>query len=301
MDIIPNVSTQKLSRLCNRLTTPQLLVKHKDDTNSLWLYMRPTPIPCFTIELLRDLNRAFDEVANYNHSHGKGIQYIVVASAIDGVFNLGGQLSLFLECIQEQDKPRLMQYARECVNACLASSKSYQNGAITIALVEGIAYGGGFEAALSCNLLIAEKTAKFAFPESLFQLFPGMGALNYLNRSVGLKIANKMIKDTKLYSPDELANLGVVDLVAGKGEGFEAVSQYLRKHQKQHATDLAVLNAVNRIDPISDSAMMQIADIWVDLAFQVPKQALKVMSRLNRTQSRHGWSPQSDALSGLVG
>jgi DSF synthase len=46
----------------------------------------------------------------------------------------------------------------------------------TIALVQGDALGGGFETALSSNVLIAERSAKLGFPEILFNLFPGMGA-----------------------------------------------------------------------------------------------------------------------------
>ena len=48
----------------------------------------------------------------------------------------------------------------------------------TISLVQGDALGGGFEAALCGDIIIAEKQARFGFPEVLFNLFPGMGAYN---------------------------------------------------------------------------------------------------------------------------
>jgi len=45
----------------------------------------------------------------------------------------------------------------------------------TISLAQGDALGGGFEAALSCSVIIAERRARFGFPEVMFNLFPGMG------------------------------------------------------------------------------------------------------------------------------
>ena len=51
--------------------------------------------------------------------------------------------------------------------------------------MQGECLGGGFEAALSSDVIVAEKSARFGFPEILFNLFPGMGAYSFLERKIG--------------------------------------------------------------------------------------------------------------------
>ena len=63
----------------------------------------------------------------------------------------------------------------------------------TITLVQGDALGGGFEAAISSNVVIAEKSAKFGLPEVLFNLIPGMGAYSFLVRRTSPDLAEKII------------------------------------------------------------------------------------------------------------
>ena len=117
---------------------------------TVWFRMAATPIPCFMPQLLDDINRLFEETAEYNLSSPLcPINYIIVASDIKGIFNLGGNLALFVECIETRDRTTLERYTDNCIRAMLNSSQSYQYGAITIGLVEGDALGGGFEAVLS--------------------------------------------------------------------------------------------------------------------------------------------------------
>jgi len=165
---------------------------------TVWFRMGATPIPCFMPQLLDDINRLFEETAEYNLSSPLClINYIIIASDIKGIFNLGGNLALFVECIKSRDRTTLERYTYSCIRAMLNSSQSFQYGAITIGLVEGDALGGGFEAALSCNLTVAEEQAKFQFPESVFHLFPGMGAFDYLTRIIGPVRALSLIQSRK--------------------------------------------------------------------------------------------------------
>ena len=79
--------------------------------------------------------------------------------------------------------------------------------------MQGDALGGGFECALASDLIVAEERAQLGFPEILFNLFPGMGAYSLLSRRVGMKGAEKMILSARLYTAEELHELGVVDLL----------------------------------------------------------------------------------------
>jgi DSF synthase len=182
----------------------------------LWGYMNPKPRPTFNSTLLNEA-RAF---AN-GISAAKGIEwhegkehrlnYVVEASAIPGVYNLGGDLALFRESISRQDHGMLLDYGRKCIDNVYAWATSFGQSLTTIALVQGDALGGGFESALSASVLVAEESARMGFPEILFNLFPGMGAYSLLSRKVGRRMTEEMITSGNMYTGRQLFDMGVVD------------------------------------------------------------------------------------------
>src|SRR5690606_14890405 len=115
---------------------------------------------------------------------------------------------LFLQLIQSRDRDGLMHYAAECVDAIhLLHSRIHPN-AHTIGLIDGDALGGGFELALACQTIVAEKGVQMGFPEVLFGLFPGMGAYSLLTQRVSPKVAEQMMLNGVMYSSDELHKMG---------------------------------------------------------------------------------------------
>ena len=59
----------------------------------------------------------------------------------------------------------------------------------TIAAVHGVTFGGGFELALTCDLIIADKMARFCFPELRLGLIPGFGGIPRLKRDLGNSVS----------------------------------------------------------------------------------------------------------------
>jgi DSF synthase len=97
-------------------------------------------------------------------------RYFVVRSSVPGVFNLGGDLDLFGAKIRSGDRDALRTYAHACVDVVYTNAIGYDRRLTTVALVQGAALGGGFEAALSCHHIIAERSATFGLPEVLVDL-----------------------------------------------------------------------------------------------------------------------------------
>jgi enoyl-CoA hydratase/carnithine racemase len=64
----------------------------------------------------------------------------------------------------------------------------------TIAAVQGVTFGGGFELALACDLIIADKMTRFCFPELRLGLIPGFGGIPRLKRDLG----NAVVRDLLL-------------------------------------------------------------------------------------------------------
>ncbi len=85
-------------------------------------------------------------------------------------------------------------------NTCIATWTTLDLPILTIGLVEGTALGGGFEALLSFDYIVAERGASFGLPEVMFGLFPGMGAHAFLSRKLGAAMADRLIVSNQTYT-----------------------------------------------------------------------------------------------------
>jgi len=264
------------------------LTTYYDEHNQIaWGYMHSEPRPCFTGTLLRELISWWGQISTRIHNpETADIRYVVLGSTHADIYNLGGDLNLFHKLILDRDKDSLLRYAQACIEVIYLNSMHLTQPQIkTISLVQGDALGGGFECALSCNTLIAERGVKMGFPEILFNLFPGMGALTFMGRKIGYNQAEKIILSGKLYSADEMYELGVVDVLAEKGEGELAVYEFVRKESRQRNGTLALRAAREISQPIAHSELMRIAEIWVDAALCLEPKDLRMVERLVSRQN----------------
>jgi DSF synthase len=274
----------------------QQLTTYFDERYAIaWGYMHAEPRPCFTPTLLDNLIRwGGDLISRIDQPDSPPINYLVMASSCQGVFNLGGDLQLFKTAITQGDRDGLYAYAKKCIDACYLNASHLGRPDLTsICLVQGDALGGGFECALSGNVLIAEKGIKMGFPEILFNLFPGMGASILLGRRVGMRKAEQMILSGNLYRAEELYELGVVDVLAEPGEGTQAVYDFIRKEARARNGTLALRRVHEQIQPISYDDLMRVTEIWVDAALRLEPKDLRMMERL---VNRQGGKAQSQAL-----
>jgi DSF synthase len=156
--------------------------------------------------VLEELRRFQEKIGRSSDNEGKGwgVRYVILASVTPGVFNFGGDLRLFIRCLKENDPETLHRYAKECIDVLYAHSVGFHLPVTTISLVQGDALGGGFEAALASDILVAEKQSQFGFPEVLFNLFPGMGAYNLLQRRIGMQKTERMLLNGKLLRAEDL-------------------------------------------------------------------------------------------------
>jgi Enoyl-CoA hydratase/isomerase len=159
----------------------QVDTSYDPNLRTLWKYMKPIGIPCFNQNMLEELHYIFTELQTYQGHIVDGdawvpVDFSVIASHRSGVFNLGGDLMLFLNLIREKDREGLLNYAMYCIDSLYTRIIGHDASTVTISLVQGDALGGGFELALASDLIIAEAGTRLGLPEILFNLFPGMGA-----------------------------------------------------------------------------------------------------------------------------
>jgi DSF synthase len=256
------------------------------NTGVFWCRFQFSNRPSFTPEVLSELRRMRQLLASRPNAAEPQVKYMVLASRMQGVFNLGGDLHLFADLIRRRDRAALTAYARACVAEVHANSMALDLPIITMSLVQGDALGGGFEAALSSNVIIAERSAKFGLPEIMFNLFPGMGAYNFIARRTNAATAERMIMSGRIYTGAELYDMGIVDVLAEDGRGEEALNDYVRKNARRHAAHRAIFQARQRVNPITLQDLNGITDLWVDTAMTLSPADLKMMERLVAAQGR---------------
>lgn len=278
--------------------SPQLHVSFEKDTRAIWSRWTADPRPCFNPSLLADIRSYYDFLATsggqidcFGEEHP--IEYVILASGMPGVFNLGGDLDLFRQLIDTRDGQGLLRYGRACIDVLYRNYVSHDLPVTTVSLVQGECLGGGFEAALSSDLIVAERGARFGFPEILFNLFPGMGAYSFLERKIGQKAAEEVLTSGKIYTAEEMHALGVVDVIAEDGEGEAAVAALIKRRQRSR-NGMAALAAVRRrVHRIDFSELLDIVQIWVEAALRLNPRDLKLMQRLVSRQNDLGESHQA--------
>ena len=266
---------------CSRLRDVELRYDHA--VGLLWKYIARTSTPYFSHAQLDDIRAVQNAVRDGLHLNlpnfdAVKLKYMVFGSKLPGIFSLGGDLKLFRDLIAKRDRHGLELYSRKATDAIFYHAANTAD-VMTFSLVQGSAMGGGFEAALAGNVVVAERGARLGFPEVLFGLFPGMGAYTLLRRRVDCATAEKIILSAKNYTAEELAKLGIVDVLCEPGEGEHAVYSYISR-QAHRPGVLAFRRALNRARVIDRKELYAIADEWVETAMNLPHENLKRIDRL---------------------
>jgi DSF synthase len=264
-------------------------------SEACWCFMQPKGRPSFTPKMLHDLADMQDSFRSAFDSPEACItppfKFFIMASRTDGVFNLGGDLVLFAERIRAKDRASLSHYGHATIRALYSNLEAYEAPIISIALVQGDALGGGFECALSFDLIVAERGARFGFPEILFNLFPGMGAYSLLSRRIGPIEAERMILSGHVYAAEDLHRLGVVDILVEAGCGEAAVRDLMAQQRRKHNAHVAFYRARRRVRSITYDELQDVVDIWVDAALNLTEADLRKMERLASAQERRSGRP----------
>ena len=90
----------------------------------------------------------------------------------------------------------------------------------TIAAVHGVCFGGGFELALTCDLIVADKMARFCFPELRLGLIPGFGGIPRLKRDIGNGVVRDLLLTGRSINANKALAIGLASQVAAEGEAL---------------------------------------------------------------------------------
>lgn len=282
---------QERKRICNnkvKTDYTQFSTRYASETGTIWCWMQPEPRPCLNATLIDEVVQLQHQLSHtYKTHHPDTIwpfRHLVLASKLPGIYNLGGDLGLFKEYIVNKEEAKLKDYAYKCINLLHRNINNLDLPITMVSLVQGQALGGGFETALSCDVIIAERSSQMGFPEILFNLFPGMGAYNLLTRRIGSALAERIILSGKTYTASELYDMGVIDVLAEDGEGVQATEDYLKSHNQSHNTIRSIKKIRQIVHPITQKSLYDIVDIWIEAAMDLSEKDLSKMERLLHLQ-----------------
>ncbi|MFK3711288.1 MULTISPECIES: crotonase/enoyl-CoA hydratase family protein [Leclercia] len=278
---IINQATCKLFTDSVRFT--QLAAYYEEERRTVWMMLRAQPRPCFNHALI-------EEIMNLSwlvRQSGFEVDFWVTGSLVPDMYNTGGDLRFFVECIENGRREALRAYARACVDCVHAASRGFDTGAITLSMVEGSALGGGFEAALAHHFLLAQRDARMGFPEIAFNLFPGMGGYSLVARRSGMKLAEELIYKGESHTAEWYQQQGLVDVLFEPGQGYVAIRTFIDTLQPKMNGVRAMLRARQRVLQLPRSELMDITEDWVDAAFCLQAKDVAYMQRLVQLQDRH--------------
>lgn len=267
-------------------TLNELDVHYSEAEQALWTYMRPAGRPSFTPPMLADFANWQRLIGAHFGPDRVPLKYLVLGSRAPGVFCFGGDLELFANFIRQANRDALAAYGYRCVEILHRNINALDLPIVTIGMVQGQALGGGFEALLSFDYIIAERGSTFGLPEVMFGLFPGMGAHAILSRKLGQAMADRIIMGNEIYSAEAMFELGIVHQLAEPGEGEAAVRDFIAKTSRRHAGMVGARRASRRAKEVTLAELRDIVDCWADAALQLREQDLKLMQRLAGAQSR---------------
>jgi DSF synthase len=271
----------------------QLEVTFEKESGAIWTFMKPRGRASYNPDLLEDFHAWQRGIVAAFADRPAEVKYLLLGSRTPGIFNLGGDLNLFADRIRERDRAALVAYGESCVRILDRNMATLGLPMITIGLAQGDALGGGFESLLSFNIIIAEKQAKFGFPETMFGLFPGMGAYSLVSRRCGSAFAEEMMLSGKTYTADEMKEAGLIHLVVERGQGIEAAKDYMERNKRRHNGNRAVFQAGRAVNPVPLNEMDRVVQIWADACLALSDRDLKVMQRLVAAQDRLNGASQA--------
>ena len=224
--------------------------------------------PCNEIgsQTLDELERFTETLEGLGREDARedGAGAVIVYSTIPAGFCAGADLRELYRRSQEVAEParstgvrNFLERIHKVLNVLDASPIP------TIAAVHGVTFGGGFESALACDLIIADRMARFCFPELRLGLIPGFGGIPRLKRDLGNAVVRDLLLTGRSINATKAQTVGLVSQVAAEGEALRLARSTAAQLKK---FDRATAAAAKRfVKPIPYDELNQEIDIFCEL------------------------------------
>ncbi|MED3662330.1 enoyl-CoA hydratase [Ureibacillus sp. FSL K6-8385] len=174
---------------------------------------RPEAANALSLQLLKELNETLNDVAK-----NRDIRVVLITGSGEKAFCAGADL--------KERKTMNEQQVRETVR--LIGSTVNQVEALpqpVIAVMNGVAFGGGLELALACDIRVASTEAKMGLTEVSLGIIPGAGGTQRLPRLIGVGKAKELIFTARRISANEALEINLVNAVYDKEQLLEKATE----------------------------------------------------------------------------
>ncbi|HYU45785.1 MAG TPA: enoyl-CoA hydratase/isomerase family protein [Terriglobales bacterium] len=171
-------------------------------------------IGSLTLEELEKLAAALPELASDAHA-------MILHSTLKAGFSAGADLRELYERSQGMEKVAALRGVREFLERIHRVMNALDAAPLTtIAAVHGVTFGGGFELALVSDIIIADRMARFCFPELRLGLIPGFGGIPRLKRDLGNAVVRDLLLTGRSFNVMKAQQVGLVSQIAAEGEAL---------------------------------------------------------------------------------
>ena len=164
---------------------------------------------------------------------------LIVYSQLNSGFSAGADLRETYFRTQDMDKEAAAASVRESLERTHHVMNTIDASPLTtIAAVHGVTFGGGLELALTCDLIIADKSARFCFPELRLGLIPGFGGIPRLKRDLGNAVVRDLLLTGRSFNVTKVQQIGLVSQVVAEGQALRvarATAAQLAKFDRRTA------------------------------------------------------------------
>ena len=192
---------------------------------------------------------------------------LIIYSQLNSGFSAGADLRETYFRTQDMDKETAAASVRESLERTHHVMNTIDASPLTtIAAVHGVTFGGGLELALTCDLIIADKTARFCFPELRLGLIPGFGGIPRLKRDLGNAVVRDLLLTGRSFNVTKAQQIGLVSQVVAEGQAFRvarATAAQLAKFDRRTA-----MAAKSFVKPIPYDELRREIDIFCELFTQ---------------------------------
>jgi enoyl-CoA hydratase/carnithine racemase len=233
----------------------------KDGVVELALHREPcNEIGSLTLDDLEEFVHALDDFEDQAHA-------LIIYSELKAGFCAGADLRELYQRSRELERGDAARGVREYLERIHRVLNMIDASPLTtIAAVHGVTFGGGFELALVCDLIIADKMARFCFPELRLGLIPGFGGIPRLKRDLGNALVRDLLLTGRSFNATKLQQVGLVSQVVAEGESLRvarATAVQLGKFDRRTA-----IAAKKVIKPIPYEELRKEIDVFCELFAQ---------------------------------
>jgi enoyl-CoA hydratase/carnithine racemase len=189
---------------------------------------------------------------------------LVIHSQQKAGFCAGADLRELYQRSQQMEKSAAIRGVRDFLERIHSVMNRIDASPLTtIAAVHGVTFGGGFELALVCDLIVADKMARFCFPELRLGLVPGFGGIPRLKRDLGNAVVRDLLLTGRSFNATKAQQIGLVSQVVAEGEVLRVARGTAAQLQKFDRKTAAA--AKKFIKPIPYDELKQEIDLFCEL------------------------------------